>query len=282
MIGQKSLIDYIDNSINNNNLAHFLVITGSKGQGKTTLAKYIANSINAEFIKIEYNVDSIRNMKNLAIKTSMNILFCINDGDKMSKSSINSLLKITEECPSNIYICLELQTMENTLSTIKSRCIELKMNNYTEEDINEFINELKPDIESLERCIIEDTCINRYQIQLFIKYGITEFYKYVDKVVKNIYKVQSANSFKLAEKLDIKNDGNGYDLELFFQTYKSICMNYLVDTIDNEDEELNYYNCYAKSIELTSDYCNKLKITGINRQSLIDCWILDIRKIWRE
>lgn len=279
MIGQQEILKQIDSLIDNG-FPRFVVITGQKGQGKKYLANQIAKKLNYPMVVAEIKIDDIRQIIELSYKHTEPIIYLIPDADKMSIGAKNSLLKVIEEPPNNAYFIMTLQTMENTLSTIKSRCIELKMNNYTEEDINEFINELKPDIESLERCIIEDTCINRYQIQLFIKYGITEFYKYVDKVVKNIYKVQSANSFKLAEKLDIKNDGNGYDLELFFQTYKSICMNYLVDTIDNEDEELNYYNCYAKSIELTSDYCNKLKITGINRQSLIDCWILSIRKIW--
>lgn len=281
MVGQQEILKQVDNLIDNG-FPRFVVITGQKGQGKKYLATQIAKKLNYPIVVSEIKIDDIRKIIELSYKHTEPIIYLIPDADKMSVGAKNSLLKVIEEPPNNAYFIMTLQTMENTLFTIKSRCIELKMNNYTEEEINKFINELKPDIDSLERCILEDTCTNKYQIQLFIKYGITEFYEYVDKVVKNIYKVQSANSFKLAEKLDIKNDGNGYDLELFFQTYKSICMNCLVDEIDNEDEELNYYNCYAKSIELTSMYSNKLKINGINRQSIIDLWILDIRKIWRE
>lgn len=281
MIGQQEILKQIDNLIEHE-FPRFVIITGEKGQGKKYLAHQISKKLNYPIIISEIKIENIRQIIELSYKHTEPIIYLIPDADKMSLGAKNSLLKVIEEPPNNAYFIMTLQTIENTLSTIKSRCIELKMDNYTEEEINKFIKELKPDISSIERCIIEDTCTNRYQIQLFIKYGIIEFYNYVEKVVNNIYRVQSANSFKLAEKLDIKNDGNGYDLELFFQTYKSICLNNLVNEIDNEDEELNYYNCYAKSIELTSNYCNKLKITGINRQSLVDCWILDIRKIWRE
>ena len=50
-------------------------------------------------------------------------------------------------------------------------------------------------------------------------YFLLSLYQYVNKVFENIYKVQSANSFKIAEKIDLKDDGNGYDLKLFWHMY---------------------------------------------------------------
>ena len=36
--------------------------------------------------------------------------------------------------------------------------------------------------------------------------------------MENIDKVQSANSFKISDKLDVKDDGNGYNVKLFLES----------------------------------------------------------------
>ena len=72
-----------------------------------------------------------------------------------------------------------------------------------------------------------------------MKYKPQEFYQFVEKVVDNIYKVQSANAFKLEDKLDIKGDGNGYDLDLFFQAFMQICYEKMFLAIS---ENIDNYN----------------------------------------
>ena len=276
MIGQKNVLNMIDKLIDNG-FPRFVVITGQKGQGKTELSKYIISKLNYNWTIIGTKVDEIREMIDFSYKQTEPILYLIYNADKMSLNAKNSLLKVIEEPPNNAYFIMTLTSIENTLSTIRSRCQLIEMEPYSEEEINNFINELNPIINPSQRHILLSICRNKYEIELLIKYGIDEFYNYVKKVVDNIYKVQSANSFKLTEKLDIKNDGNGYDLDLFLETYKSICLNYLTNDIDNEN-----FDYYAKGVQITSLYQHKLNITGINRQSLIDMWILSIRKIWRE
>lgn len=278
MIGQKQVINNINELINTNRLPHFLVITGQKGQGKTTVVKYIANKLDCQFIEIEPKVDNIRDMKDIALKISMDVVFDINNGDKMSQSAANSLLKITEECPENVYICLELQQIENTLETIKSRCQEIKMQEYTYEEKMKMLNKLKSDA-TLEETQVLNKLDNYYQMQKVLEYNPIEFINYADKVYNNIYKVQSANSFKIAEKIDLKDTGEGYDLELFWVMYMNIGIGELFNyAIDNSWDETS--DIIDKCISITSKYKNKLKITGINKQSLFDCWVLDVRKEW--
>jgi hypothetical protein len=57
-----------------------------------------------------------------------------------------------------------------------------------------------------------------FEVKELIKYNPVEFKSYVDKVVENIDKVQSANSFKISDKLDVKDDGNGYNVKLFLES----------------------------------------------------------------
>lgn len=293
MIGQKEVLKQIDNLIAKG-FPRFIVITGQKGQGKTELAKYIMHKLDIHYkdeladnggiymVEIEPKIDNIREMIDMAYKQTEPIIYLIQNADKMSIGAKNSLLKVIEEPPNNAYFIMELQQIENTLETIKSRCQEIKMEFYTDSDIYHFLSDISVEQADMkDRVIINDIAANKYQIDLLVKYKPKEFYNYVDKVVNNIYRVQSANSFKITEKLDLKDDGNGYDLNLFFETFKLICMNNLIVNIDKEDEfEVDLYNIYNNCISITSKYQQKLKINGINKISLLDMWILSIRKEW--
>ncbi len=279
MIGQINLINNINNLVDTNKLPHFIIVSGCKGQGKSTIIQYISDKLGATLINIEPKIDYIRNLKELALKSSTLVLFSINNADELSNQASNSLLKIAEECPQNVYIILELNDINNTLETIRSRCQEFKMENYTKEELKRLIDLTHEPLGETEDILL-DICQNKYQIDLMIKYGVKEFYKFVEKVVDNIYKVQSANAFKLEEKLDIKGDGNGYDLDLFFNTFNNICFDkaWEIVGIDSKQEE---HNKYINSIIKTTEYKNKLNIKGINKLSLLDNWIIAIRKIWR-
>lgn len=282
MIGQADLLLEIDKLIEKK-FPRFVVITGEKGQGKKTISKEIANKLNYPLVDIGIKVDEIRQMIETAYKQTEPIIYLISDADKMSVGAKNAILKVIEEPPNNAYFIMTLRTMNNTLGTIRSRCIELKMNNYSVEEISQFIDKIEPGINDFsddERACILDICQNYYQIDLLIKYGVKEFYNYVEKVVDNIYKVQSANAFKLAEKIALKDEEDKYDIKLFLETYKNICINRVYNLLDT-DNDLEYL-CYIESILKTNDIINKLSVTGINKQSLIDIWILDIRKIWRD
>lgn len=279
IIGQKKLLNDIDNLIKNG-LPRFIVITGEKGQGKKTIANYICSQLNTYMITCGIKIEDIRTIIETAYKQTEPIIYLIPDADKMSIGAKNSLLKVIEEPPNNAYFIMTLRTINNTLETIKSRCIHLEMDNYTDVELNKFIDSIDENIDSLSRAILTDVCQNKDEIRELINYGVSDFYKYVEKVVNNIYKVQSANSFKLAEKLDIKGDGDGYDLTLFLTVFKNICIDNLIKLVDEEDNE--EFACYARSIDITSKYMNDLAINGINKQSLIDMWILDIRKVWRD
>ena len=281
MIGQKQVLSQIDNLIEKG-FPRFVVITGQKGQGKTELAKYIGKKLDYPLIEFGIKIDEIREMIEMSYKQTEPIIYLIQYADKMSTGAKNSLLKVIEEPPNNAYFIMELQQIENTLDTIKSRCQELKMESYTEVEIDFMINTIDEQITDIDRAIIKKLAQNKYQIALLLEYNPVEFYNYVDKVYNNIHKVQSANSFKIAEKLDLKDTGEGYDLELFWRLYEELCMDKLISLKEGYDFDNNYdYNIISNCISITSVYLNKLNINGINKQSLVDMWILDIRKEWR-
>lgn len=279
MIGQGKLLQSI-NKLIDDGFPRFVVITGQRGQGKKTLANYISHKLNYQTVKSDIKIDELRNIIELAYQQTEPIIYLIPDADKMSLGAKNSLLKVIEEPPNNAYFIMTLQTIDNTLPTIKSRCIELRMDNYSDEELNKFVDMINPNIDNLERIILTDIGENYYEIDTLNRYGANQFYEYVQKVVNNIYKVSGANSFKLAEKINLKDDDSKYDLELFLRTFKIICMDNILQIIDLDEYKEEFKN-YAMSIDATRDIIDQLSITGINKQSLMDIWILNVRKIWR-
>ena len=278
MIGQKKVLRYINNLIKKG-FPRFTVITGTKGQGKTELAIEISKKLKIPFCNIGTKVDDIRDMIELAYKQTEPIIYLIQDADKMSLGAKNSLLKIIEEPPQQAYFIMELQQIENTLDTIKSRCQEIKLDSYDLNDIEKFIEKEKPDLDDENKKIIKCLAKNCFEVKELIKYNPTEFKNYIDKVFANIDKVQSANSFKIADKLDLKEDGNRYNVKLFLESLAGVYLaNYYIKM--NEHTQEGYTICfkYLKCIDIIYKYVGKLKVNGINVGSIVDMVILDIRK----
>lgn len=281
MIGQENVKKDIDRLVSNK-FPLFTVITGNRGSGKKLLANYIAKKLNCLLITFDTKIDSIREMIDLAYKQTEPIIYLIPDADKMSVGAKNSLLKIIEEPPNKAMFIMTLQSMDNTLATIKSRCQEIQMELYTIEELEQFIHIIKVDATEEEKEILLSCCNNYRDIELFVNYGVLDFYNYVKKVYENIYKVQSANSFKICDKLNLKsNEEDKYDVELFLRTFRYIAYYNMLDLLF-EPNLSNQVAIINLMIKITSNCLKKLSITGINKQSLLDMWILDIRKVWKQ
>lgn len=60
---------------------------------------------------------------------NINKVFYIKNGNLMNINAQNAILKIIEEPPSNTYIVISSNTIENILTTIKSRCSKIYVSN---------------------------------------------------------------------------------------------------------------------------------------------------------
>ena len=105
--------------------------------------------------------------------------------------------------------------------------------------------------------------------------GVKEFYDYVQLVVDNITEVGLANAFKIPSKVALKDDADGYDLKLFWKAFASVMMERAVEAYAKGDE----INPYLSSFSITNKCISSLRVKGINRQMLIDTWILEIRRV---
>lgn len=276
MIGQSNLISTINNLIEYNQYPRFSIITGNKGQGKKTVVNYIAKKLNFTLVTSDIKIDSVREIIESAYTQTQPIIYLFSDADTMSINAQNSLLKVIEEPPNNAYFILTLSQIENTLPTIRSRCQEFKMDNYTTEDLSLYLSQNHSNMNNSTVDLILLLASNIYEIEELIKYKVEDYYQYCDKVVSNIFKVPSYNVFKIADKLNLKDDSTKYDLNLFFCSFKQICFDKLLEELD-----VNQIKIYTLMIQITSQYQQQLKTSGINKTMLVDRWLLALRTMWK-
>ncbi len=181
--GHKENTSFLMNSFLKNSLHHAYIFSGDKGIGKATFAyafsrKLLANDKTENFdvfnnkkvnklieanshpdlLVIEpdeneknpfISVEQIRKCSQFFSQTaSMNKWrICILDSiDFMDISSTNTILKILEEPPSNCLFLIISHNIGMVLDTIKSRCLELRFQNLSDEIMIDKIKLLKPNI----------------------------------------------------------------------------------------------------------------------------------------
>lgn len=153
VIGQEVVVRSLENSIKNERITHAFIFNGSRGTGKTSIAKIFARAINCEnkenilcgecdacqamkdtdnvvdIIELDgasnNGVDEIRkiieNSKYLPINLKYKV-YIIDEVHMLSKGAFNSLLKTLEEPPKHVKFMLATTEINRVPSTILSRC----------------------------------------------------------------------------------------------------------------------------------------------------------------
>ena len=270
MIGQKNILNWVDNNIDS--FPHFIVLVGSSGSGKRTLSKTIANKISCVYTECEIRVDAVREVIDSSYNSQTKVMYCFADADNMKPQAKNAMLKITEEPPENAYFCLTVQDSSSLLDTIKSRAYVFNMQEYKTNELSEYYYRSAPSGNKEECNLFCTICSTPGEIDKLTEYG-KDFYEYVQLVVDNISKVEPANAFKSANKLALRTE-DGYDLRLFFKTFTKICLDNL------SPDKLDEVEYWCDGIKVTTNALNKVNKMGVNKQQLYDSWVFNIREVW--
>lgn len=270
MIGQKRLLQEIDNLIDD--FPALTILIGQEGSGKKKVCEYIKDKLNILVCTAEDNkIETVRQIIKQSYQTKVATLFVFYDVDDMSLPSRHALLKVSEEPPNNAHFLMTCKNESSILDTIKSRAYILRMGDYTTSELLEYANTAYKFTDD-EISIIKNLSVVPGDIDKLQSIDMIAFYDYVHKVIDNIAEVSGAHSFKLADKLSLKEDAKGYDLQLFFRAFILICLNNIKAENDNSR--------WGSGIKITSRYLQDLQISGISKKMLVDSWILDIRKEW--
>lgn len=152
VIGQDHVIDSLQNSIKNNSLAHAYLFFGTRGTGKTSIARIFAKELGTDDQDIyeidaasHTGVDNIRDLREGVATmpfSSQYKIYIIDEVHMLSKAAFNALLKTLEEPPRHVIFILATTELHKVLDTIKSRCVVFNFNAPTKEHLVPFIAEI--------------------------------------------------------------------------------------------------------------------------------------------
>ena len=155
VVGQDPIAQTLKNAIKTNRVAHAYLFTGTRGVGKTTMARILAKSLNClaskeptaepcckcdsclavnlgediDVIEIDgasnRGIENIRDLRENAIyrpARSRFKIYIIDEVHMLTVDAFNALLKILEEPPSHVKFIFATTEPNKVLPTIQSRC----------------------------------------------------------------------------------------------------------------------------------------------------------------
>ena len=129
---QDHIVTVLEGAIKKGAIPHALLFCGSRGTGKTTLARIFAREIGTSEVDLyeidaasNRGIDDIRELREavhvLPFESKQKV-YIIDEVHMLTKEAFNALLKTLEEPPSHVVFILATTEEEKLLDTILSRC----------------------------------------------------------------------------------------------------------------------------------------------------------------
>lgn len=129
---QDHIVKVLEGAIKKDEIPHALLFSGTRGTGKTTMARIFAKAIGTSAVDLyeidaasNRGIDDIRELKD-AVHTlpyeSKRKVYIIDEVHMLTKEAFNALLKTLEEPPAHVIFILATTEEEKLLDTILSRC----------------------------------------------------------------------------------------------------------------------------------------------------------------
>jgi len=166
MVGQEHVLKALVNALDDNRLHHAYLFTGTRGVGKTSIARLFAKSLNCEegvsstpcgrcsacveiaegrFVdlievdaasrtKVEDTRELLENVQYAPTHGRFKV-YLIDEVHMLSTSSFNALLKTLEEPPPHVKFLLATTDPQKLPMTVLSRCLQFNLKNLTAERI---------------------------------------------------------------------------------------------------------------------------------------------------
>ena len=162
LVGQEHVVKALQNALDKGRLHHAYLLTGTRGVGKTTIARILAKSLNCEtpshgepcgqcpsctaidqgrFVDLleidaasNTGIDNIREVlenAQYAPTAGKYKVYIIDEVHMLSKSAFNAMLKTLEEPPGHVKFILATTDPHKVPITVLSRCLQFVLRNMT-------------------------------------------------------------------------------------------------------------------------------------------------------
>ena len=166
LVGQEHVVKALRNALEKGRLHHAYLLTGTRGVGKTTIARILAKSLNCEhpeegepcgqcqscrdidagrFVDLleidaasNTGIDNIREVlenAQYAPTAGKYKVYIIDEVHMLSKSAFNAMLKTLEEPPEHVKFILATTDPHKVPVTVLSRCLQFVLRNMTAQQV---------------------------------------------------------------------------------------------------------------------------------------------------
>lgn len=152
VVGQEHIVSVLAQSIENSSFAQAYLFTGSRGTGKTSVARIFAKALGTtdeDTIEIDAasnrGIDDIRALRE-AVRSfpfsSKFKVYIIDEVHMLSKDAFNALLKTLEEPPAHVVFILATTELDKVPETILSRCQVFSFRKPTEKILTSIVEDI--------------------------------------------------------------------------------------------------------------------------------------------
>ncbi|CRZ19664.1 DNA polymerase III subunit tau [Kingella kingae] len=170
LVGQQHVVKALQNALDKGRLHHAYLLTGTRGVGKTTIARILAKSLNCEntlhgdpcgqcqtccdidagrFVDLleidaasNTGIDNIREVlenAQYAPTVGKYKVYIIDEVHMLSKSAFNAMLKTLEEPPEHVKFILATTDPHKVPITVLSRCLQFVLRNMTPQQVTDHL-----------------------------------------------------------------------------------------------------------------------------------------------
>lgn len=290
VIGQEPIVRTLKNALKSGKTAHAYLFSGSRGTGKTTLARILAKALNCEKISDDCEpCNSCRSCQEISAGCSLDVLeidgashrgiddikqindsvgycpangkvkvYIIDEVHMLTKEAFNALLKTLEEPPANVKFFFATTEANKVPATILSRCQRFNLQRIRQPEIVAKLQEIANDL----KVTVETAALQR--IATFSQGGLRDAESLFDQLIA--FSQGNVTNEIVQEVLGVMPQELFFELDRAVETNDTKIAYKIASTLFMQGKELSHFledlNAHYKAILLTKLSCAELLETS--------------------